>query len=68
MHVHTSWHTHAHHAHLTDIYARIYTCTHCGRKVHLAKFCFNRINHLNYVNKNVWVPYNTNPHGAKKKI
>ena len=40
--------------------------THCGRKSHLVKFCFNRINSSNFVNKNVWVSIATNPHGPKK--
>ena len=48
------------------MYARVYTCTHCGRKGHLAKFYFDRLNHLNFANKNVWVPIFTNPYGPKK--
>ena len=35
-------------------------------KGHLAKFCFDRINHLNFANKNVWVPIVTNPNVPKK--
>jgi len=43
MHAHPSWHTHAYHAHTHDsMYANVYTCTHCGRKGHLAKFCYDR--------------------------
>ena len=49
------------------MYARVYTCTYCGRKEHLENICFNRIDHLNFTNKSIWVPYNTNPHGPKKK-
>ena len=50
------------------MHTSVYTCTHCGRKGHLVKFCFDRINHLNFANKNIWVSYNTKPHGPKKKI
>jgi len=45
------------------MYARVHTCTHCGRKVHLAKFYFDR---LNILNANVGVRSNTNPQGPKK--
>ena len=39
MHAHKPRHTHAFHAHTHDTrYAHVYTCTHCGRKGHLAKF------------------------------
>ena len=39
MHAHLSRHTHAHHAHTYDpLYAKVYTCTHCGHTSHLAKF------------------------------
>ena len=45
-------HTHASHAHHTHthhafMYGRVYTCTYCGRKDHLAKFCYDRINASN---------------------
>ena len=44
MHAHKPGHTHAHHAHTHDyMYANVYTCIHCGRKGHLAKFCYDRI-------------------------
>ena len=66
MHVHTPWHTHAHHAHTPHLYARVYTCTHCGRKGYLAKFYFDRLNFFNFANKNLWVPIVSNPHGPKK--
>ena len=46
-----------------SMYAHIYTCTHCGRKGHLAKFCYYGINDSNFVNKLVWVRKGTNPHG-----
>ena len=42
IHAHKSRHTHAHHAHTHGtMYAHVYTCTHCGRKGHFAKFCFD---------------------------
>ena len=70
-------HIHAHHHHayayvarhdhtLTHKHPKVYKCTHCGRKGHLAKFCYDKINALNFA-KNVWVPLNANPHGPKKK-
>ena len=52
-------------SHLTFV-DREYKYTHCGREGHLAKFCFDRINLLNFVNKNVWVPIAFNPCGLKK--
>ena len=48
------------------MYARVYKCTHCGYKCHIAKFCFDRIHHLNFTNENVWVPIVTNPNGPEK--
>jgi len=52
MHAHPSRHIHAHHAHTHDyVYANVYTCTHCRRKGHLVKFCYDRINALNFTNK-----------------
>ena len=33
--------THSH------VHTRVYKCTHCGRKGHLAKFYFDKINHIN---------------------
>ena len=62
MHAHNPWHTHAQHDHThSHMYARVYKCTHCGHKDHLAKFCFDRINHINFANKNIWVPYDATP-------
>ena len=67
MHAHHKWHTHAHHAHTHDfMYANVYTYTHCGRKGHLAKFCFDRINDLNFINRFVWVRKGANPNGFKR--
>ena len=60
---HFARHDHTH----THMHPRLYKCTHCGRKGHLAKFCFDKIHHINFANKNIWVPYKTNPHGPKRK-
>ena len=38
---------HVHHTHHAVMYGRVYSCTYCSRKGHLAKFCFNRINTSN---------------------
>ena len=60
--------TYTHHAytHTTHLYAKVYTCTHCDRKSHLAKFYFDKLNSFNFANKNIWVPIGTNPRGPKK--
>ena len=52
-------HTHTHHALL---YAKMYSSTYFGRKGHLIKFCYDRINVLN---DHVWV-LKTNTLGLKK--
>ena len=49
------------------MHSRVYKCTHCNRKDHLVKFYFDKINHVNFINKNVWVPYDANPRGPKRK-
>ena len=49
------------------MHPRVYKCTHCGRKGHLAKFCYDKINSLNFANKNVWVSNHANPRGPKRK-
>ena len=49
------------------MHPRVYKCTHCGRKGHLAKFCYVKINAMNFANKNVWVPLDANPRGPKRK-
>ena len=71
VHAHHPCHTYAHFAHHdhthTHVHSRVYKCTHCGRKGHLVKFYFDKINHINFANKNVWVPYNTNSRGPKRK-
>ena len=41
------------HQHKHDfMYGKVYTCSHCGRKGRLAKFCYAK---LNMLNKNTWV-------------
>ena len=68
MHAHKPWHTHAHHAHTHDSkYAHVYTCTHCGRKGHLARFCYDRIHNKKISNKFIWVRKGANPHGLIDK-
>ena len=42
-------HTRTHHAFMYD---RVYSCTYCGRKGHLAKFCYD---HINASNDHIWV-------------
>ena len=71
-------HIHAHHNHAfayvaqhdhtpTHKHTKVYKCTHCGRKGHLAKYCYDRLDHFNFAkHKNFWVPYKTNPKGPKK--
>jgi len=52
MHAHKVRHTHASdiHTHNT-MYTHVYTCTHCVRKGHLVKFCYDRVHNLNFANK-----------------
>ena len=45
------------------MYDKVYTCAHCDRKGHLAKFYYAK---LNMLNKNIRVRENTNPIGTKK--
>ena len=67
MHAHQSRHIHDSHIHTHDtLYANVYTCIHCNRKGHLAKFCYDRLNTLNFTGKFVWVRKGANPHGPKK--
>ena len=67
MQAHKSQYTHASHLHTHDtMYAHLYTCTHCGRTGHLAKFYYDRIHNLNFANKFVWVRKGANLHGLKK--
>ena len=55
-------HVYTPHSHHAYIYGRVYSYTYCGRKGHLAKFCFDRINASN---DHVWVR-RTNSIGPKK--
>ena len=66
MHAHHPRHTHAPHGHHHSMYAHVYTCTHCGRGGHLAKFCFDRLHTSNLAKNFVWVRNETNPHGPNK--
>ena len=67
MYAHKPWHTHASHVHTHDtIYAHVYTCTHWGRKGHLAKFCYDKLNTSNFANKFVWIRKGANPHKPKR--
>ena len=36
-------------------------------KDHLVKYYFDKVNSPNFANKNVWVPYDANLHGPKRK-
>ena len=64
MHAHKPRHTHAPHipTHNT-MYAHVYTCTHCGRKGHLTKFCYDKLHDSNLATKFVWVRKGAKPHG-----
>ena len=70
-HVHTSQplhhakpHKHAHtsHTHHAFMYGKVFSCSYCGRKGHLVKFCYDRLNASHH---NVWVR-NTSFQGPKK--
>jgi len=50
------------------MYARVYKYTHCGRKGHLVKFFFDRINSYKFANKNISASIVSNPYEPKKKI
>ena len=67
LHAHPSRHTHASHGHHHHMYAHVYTCTHCGRKGHLARFCYDRLHDENLATNFVWVRKDTNPRGPKRK-
>ena len=53
------------HTHNT-MYAHVYTYTHCGRKGHLTKFCYDKIHDVNLATKFVWVRKGDNPHGPNR--
>ena len=42
------------------------TIVYIERKGHIAKFCYDRINDSNVVNKFVWVRKGANPHGPNR--
>ena len=69
MHITHSTHMHTLHIMITLILMCIvvYKCTYCSRKCHLAKFCYDKTNAINFASKNVWVPNHANPHGPKRK-
>ena len=50
-HSHHEKHAHTHQHKHAFMYDKVYTCAHCGRKSHLAKFCYAK---LNMLNKNIW--------------
>ena len=55
VHAHHPHHAYAHfarhdHTH-THMHRRVYVCTHCGCKGHLAKLCYDRINSSNFAKK-----------------
>ena len=55
------------HVHTHDnLYVKVYTCTHCGRIGHLAKFCYDRVYNVNFVNRLVWVRKGANPYGPNR--
>ena len=64
MFMHTPYGIHLMHTY-SSMYARVYTCTYCGRKGHLARFHFDRLNSSNFANENIWVPNVINPYGPK---
>ena len=67
MHAHKPRPTHASHVHTHHtMYAHVYTCTHCGRKGHLAKFCYDRIYDANLANKFILVRKGAKPHGPNR--
>ena len=67
MHAHYTRHTHASHVHTHNTkYAHVYTCTHCGHKGHLSKFCYDREHNVNFANKFVWARKGVNPHGPNR--
>ena len=67
MHAYKSRYTHAPHVHTHNtMYAHVYTCTHFGRKGHLAKFCFDRLHDVNLANNFVWAREGANPMDPKR--
>jgi len=67
VHAHKPQHTHASHIHTHNtMYAHVHTCTHYGCNGHLTKFCYDRLNDLNFTNRFVWVKKGANPYGPNK--
>ena len=67
MHAHHTRHTHAPHIHTHNtMYAHVYTCTHCGRKGHLAKFCYDRVHDVNLANRFVGLEKELTPLDPKE--
>ena len=62
-HTHHEKYAYAHQHKHAFIYDKVYTGAHYGRKGHLAKFCYAK---LNMLNKNGWVRESTNSIGLKK--
>ena len=63
-------HVHTLQSHHAFMHGRVYTCTYCGRKGHLIKFYFDKLNSSNdhiwvlkantIGPKKIWVPESTN--------
>ena len=69
MHAHKSRHTHASHVYTHNtMYVHVYTCTHYGRKGHLAKFCYDKIHDVNLATKFIWVRKGSNPPWTQKSM
>ena len=61
-HAKHSNHAHTPHTHHAFMYGKVFLYTYCGRKGHLVKFCYDRINASH---NHVWAR-NTNIQGPKK--
>ena len=67
MHAHKLRHTHVSHVHTHDtMYAHVYTCTHCERKGHVAKFCYDRVHNVKFTNKFVWARKGAKSHRSNR--
>jgi len=51
---------------LTHMIQCMLMCTLVHIVDHLAKFCYDRLNDLNFANKFVWVRKDANPHGPNR--
>ena len=56
-----------HGIHILPTYIHTTPCMlmYCGRKGHLAKFYYDKVQNVNFANKFVWVRKGANPHGPK---